>query len=100
MRNSGNKGMEDFNRAERFNVIYQMVEHLDAQARKQFFKSMLPIVLNDKEFVSNTFIDGCGKSSAPKDRLTEEELQMINQIADSMKEVQCLVDLDELLNNP
>jgi hypothetical protein len=64
---------------------------------------MLPYVLSDKELTEAVFKNNTGKQDTRKSKvveLTSQEKELINQIADHMKELQLLVDLEDLLNNP
>jgi hypothetical protein len=90
-------------KAERVKLLQQMVENLDVESRKKFFKGLLPYVLSDDDLTREAFKNNTGKQKAKPSRvveLTTREKAMIGQIADYFQELQYIVDLDELMFNP
>ncbi len=90
-------------RNERLNLLQRMVETLDVESRKKFFKGLLPYVLSDDEMTKEAFKYNTGKQTISKSlvvELTPHEREMINQIADHFHELQYIVDLEELMFNP
>jgi hypothetical protein len=90
-------------KAERVKLLQQMVEKLDPQSRKNFYKSLLPYVLSDDELTKEAFKYNTGKQESKKSRiveLTDKEKEMIGQIADYFHELELIMDLDELIFNP
>jgi len=90
-------------RNERLKLLQRMVETLDTESRKKFFKGLLPYVLSDEEMTKEAFKYNTGKQTPSKSlvvELTPHERAMINQIADHFQELQYIVDLEELMFNP
>lgn len=90
-------------RNERLKLLQRMVETLDIESRKKFFKGLLPYVLSDEEMTKEAFKYNSGKQVPSKSlvvELTPHERAMINQIADHFHELQYIVDLEELMFNP
>lgn len=90
-------------KAERVKLLQQMVEKLDPESRKKFFKGLLPYVLSDDTLTKEAFKYNSGRQSAAKSKvieITAKERELINQIADYFHELELIVDLDELLYNP
>ncbi len=88
---------------ERLKLLQRMVENLDADTRKRFFAGLLPYVLQDDDLTKEAFKYNTGKQNVKKPyvvELTAKEKEMIGQIADYFHELQHIVDLDDLLQNP
>lgn len=90
-------------KAERVKLLQQMVERLDPESRKKFFKGLLPYVLSDDNLTKEAFKNNTGKQTIKKSRVVEisaKERELISQIADYFHELELIVDLEELLYNP
>ena len=88
---------------QRLQLLQRMVENLDAATRKRFFAGLLPYVLSDDDLTKEAFKYNSGKQNVIKPQkieLTAKEKEMISQIADYFHELQHIVDLDDLLQNP
>ena len=94
---------ENLKKADRLKLLMRILENMDVESRKKFFKNMLPFVLADSELTEATFKNNTGKQDVRKNEpieITEYEKQLINKIAGHMKELQLLVDFEDLLGNP
>ena len=90
-------------KAERVKLLQQMVENLDPESRKKFFRGLLPYVLSDDNLTREAFKHNSGRQYTKKSKvfeITSREREMISQIADYFHELELIVDLDELLYNP
>lgn len=94
---------QSLKKTDRIKLLTSMIESLDIESRKSFFATMLPHILSDKDLTNAAFRQNTGKQDTRKNKSTDlsaKEIKMIGEIAGHMKELQLLVDFEDLMNNP